>query len=522
MGVKKTKDLQELTEKWMAMERKTFAQRERAEAYYEKNLMWPIIENYQKENADQVFETVEYLILSVGTSYEPIVLNIALLKPIKILFLYTEESEKILNKIVGFLKLDVTAYQKCQVEATDSLTIYQEIKRAYISWGRPSKVYIDFTGGTKTMSAAAALAGSLINVQLVYVGTEQYLTDFRKPRPGSERLFYIDNPIEVFGDLELEKVFVLIERHNYAGAAEKLEKLKENIPDPLNRQQLNFVYLLVKVYEHWDALEFENANKMMEQLLNELRRDFRVHKKILMMDFQENLDSQLRILKCLDRIPQMIREKRQKEILNNKAVMAALMFTLYENAMRRQKQEKYDMATLLLYRLLEMIEQKRLMKYQVYVSRPDYSQVDFRMASDDYAGLTFQEQIRKLKEKNCELKKELFHGMERDYLPNPISLLDGYVLLAALGDKISVGKDNKIINQLKRIRAMVSLRNNSIFAHGLGPVGEGDYCKFRNFVIEMFQSFCEIEEIDFHLYGKMCQFLNPINSKYYKIVSDGE
>ena len=112
--------------------------------------------------------------------------------------------------------------------------------------------------------------------------------------------------------------------------------------------------------------------------------------------------------------------------------------------------------------------------------------------------------------------------MERDYLPNPISLLDGYVLLAALGDKISMGKDNKIINQLKRIRAMVSLRNNSIFAHGLGPVGEGDYCKFRNFVIEMFQSFCEIEGIDFHLYEKICQFLNPINSKYYKIVSDGE
>ena len=36
MGVKDVKSLKELTEAWMAMERKTFAQRRRAEAYYEK------------------------------------------------------------------------------------------------------------------------------------------------------------------------------------------------------------------------------------------------------------------------------------------------------------------------------------------------------------------------------------------------------------------------------------------------------------------------------------------------------
>lgn len=47
----------------------------------------------------------------------------------------------------------------------------------------------------------------------------------------------------MFGDLELKKVFTLIKRYNYAGAAEKLQHLKENISDPLNRQQI--VYLLV-------------------------------------------------------------------------------------------------------------------------------------------------------------------------------------------------------------------------------------------------------------------------------------
>lgn len=106
MKPKEPKTLHELTEKWMAMERKTFQQREKAERYYEKYLMQPIIENYKERNSDLVFEQVDYLIMSVGTSYEPIVLNISLLQPKRILFLYTEQTEKTLNKIVSFLNLD--------------------------------------------------------------------------------------------------------------------------------------------------------------------------------------------------------------------------------------------------------------------------------------------------------------------------------------------------------------------------------------------------------------------------------
>lgn len=370
------------------------------------------------------------------------------------------------------------------------------------------------------MSAAAALAGSLIDVQLVYVGTEHYLTDFRKPEPGSEELFYIDNPIEVFGDLELEKVFALIERYNYAGAAEKLIALKDNIPDPLNRQKIKFVYLLVKAYEHWDALEFEEAASLMEQLLQELKRDYRMYKKILMMDFQPVLRNQYKILRQLKKIPELIKERSQEKILSNKAIMISLMYTMFENAKRREEQEKYDMATLLWYRLLEMIEQRRLMTYQIYVSKPEYQKADFSKASKEYDGLNSQEQVNLLKSLNLNFKKELFRGNDKDYLPNPIALLDGYLLLAALGDKISFGRDGKPVNQLKRIRSMVSLRNNSIFAHGLGPVGSKDYYKFRDFVTEMFRNFCEVEEIDFSLYGKACHFLNPVNSKYYRIMEE--
>ena len=119
-----------------------------------------------------------------------------------------------------------------------------------------------------------------------------------------------------------------------------------------------------------------------------------------------------------------------------------------------------------------------------------------------------------------DLKKELFPRTDRDYLPAPIALLDGYLLLAALGDKMCKDAEGGPVNQLKRIRCMVSLRNNSIFAHGLGPVGVEDYQKFRGFVQQMFQKFCEVEEISNEFYEQACHFLNPIHSGYYRIMGD--
>ena len=84
----------EMTEKWMSLERKTLKQRQEAEQFYEKNLMKLIEKDYVERNAEKVYESAKYLIMSVGMSYEPIVLNICLLKPEKILFLCTEQREK--------------------------------------------------------------------------------------------------------------------------------------------------------------------------------------------------------------------------------------------------------------------------------------------------------------------------------------------------------------------------------------------------------------------------------------------
>lgn len=145
-------ELHNMTEKWKALERKTVKQREKAETFYETKLMKLIEREFIQNNSAEVFEKVEYLILSVGTSYEPLVLDIQLLQPGKILFLYTEKTEIVLNKITQYCQLDAIRYAKREVNETDPLDIYREIKAAYLRWNRPDKLYIDFTGGTNVRS----------------------------------------------------------------------------------------------------------------------------------------------------------------------------------------------------------------------------------------------------------------------------------------------------------------------------------------------------------------------------------
>ena len=83
--------------------------------------------------------------------------------------------------------------------------------------------------------------------------------------------------MSVFGDLEIEKAFSLFREYNYAGVCEKLLQLKENVPDPLKRQELSFVYQLALAYECWDALDFVEAYRNMKKLNEEIERNMQTN-----------------------------------------------------------------------------------------------------------------------------------------------------------------------------------------------------------------------------------------------------
>ena len=97
------------------------------------------------------------------------------------------------------------------------------------------------------------------------------------------------------------------------------------------------------------------------------------------MDCCDHLEKQEKVLEHLKNIPGMIKARNNFQILKSKDLITALMFTMYQNGITRELQEKYDMATLLFYRLLEMIEQRRLAHYNLNVSRMDYENIKYNL-----------------------------------------------------------------------------------------------------------------------------------------------
>jgi CRISPR-associated protein (TIGR02710 family) len=308
----------------------------------------------------------------------------------------------------------------------------------------------------------------------------------------------------------------LFSEHNYSGAKEKLNVLRSNIPDPALRQQLDFACLLAEAYEAWDGLDFVSASQKMNHLTMSLRRDARAHHDFLLMDCRKELETQADILRSLSHIPEKIRDRHQQEILKDRELMANLMFSLYQNASIREQQDKYDMASLLMYRLLEMIEQRRLIQYGLYVSRMDYARLNFKKLES--RGIP---DLNALQTKMNTVRENVFGKAGNRLLPDQVSLLDGFMLLLALGDEICREGDGRDIDFIKRTRSMVYLRNNSIFAHGLGPVGKENYVKFRDFVIVVFKRYCRLEKIDFTKIASEVQFINPKDSDYYSGIGTG-
>ena len=186
------------------------------------------------------------------------------------------------------------------------------------------------------------------------------------------------------------------------------------------------------------------------------------------------------------------------------------MFSLYQNARVREHQEKYDMAALLMYRLLEMIEQRRLIEYNLYASNMDYTRLDTKKLKGRSCG-----NIESVTENMNRIREGVFGRAGDRYLPSQVSLLEGYMLLLAMGDEICHEDGGRDIDFIKRLRSMVYLRNNSIFAHGLGPVGEANYTKFREFVVMVLKKFCALENIDFDKMALNVSYINPRQSKFY-------
>ncbi len=259
--------------------------------------------------------------------------------------------------------------------------------------------------------------------------------------PNTEKITE-QNLYSFYDKLILKKVKELFNNYRFGAA----EKVLEEIVIQETEQQENYK-ALIKAYDLWDKFRHQEA-------FTELKKVTKI--------YGENKA-------FLGKLLQTSEEKRELYYIAD----------LLNNTERRIEEEKYDDATARSYRVIELIAQYRLRdKYQLISS-------DIKIKRLKELGLKNQD-IEQYKSPEGANKK--------------ISLQDNYKLLKALKDELG-----EMSIKDKEMKNLLQIRNNSILAHGLQPVGKDDAIDFFN-TAKLYAEEVSTEKVDLEELRKIALF----------------
>ncbi|MES0337818.1 MAG: TIGR02710 family CRISPR-associated CARF protein [Candidatus Magnetobacterium sp. LHC-1] len=301
-------------------------------------------------------------------------------------------------------------------------------------------VIVDYTGGTKNMSVALALASVTYGLRYSYVGGTQRTKDgVGIVQDGHETVYDRVNPWDLLAVEDKKKISLLFNQYQFNAAKDLLDALvQKGIEGSFH---FKLLASLVDGYYKWDLFKH-----------NQAQDSFTKGKVDLLQEFHDNgirafAEATKKNLEIVNVLSEAKGRCSRVHILD-----------MYANALRRFEEGKTDDAVLRLYRLVEMIAQERLLdKHNINTSNVEKKQLP--------------ENIRK----DFIDKHGDHHGKIK--LPQNASLQ----LLLELGDELGqvylLNEDN--------FRKLQSERNQSYLAHGLNSSQESTYDKLRKFILDL-------------------------------------
>jgi hypothetical protein len=170
--------------------------------YFEKII--PAIAGYLFTQTPHVHRHFPGIISVLGYTPETVVLTARLLNPLTMVVLCTPETVaglKVVRQYAG-LAHERLHHEIFLHDAEHVDDIFLALERALARLDRSKPIALELTGGKKTMgmqlsSAASTLRHSRkLDINVVYLDYDDYLPQYRKPRPESVRLLVLKNTVE--------------------------------------------------------------------------------------------------------------------------------------------------------------------------------------------------------------------------------------------------------------------------------------------------------------------------------------
>jgi len=450
---------------------------EDAKKYYDKELFPNVIDFFIEKHGKLNNNKYKVLILTLGFSPEPLSFSITLFKPEKIILLTTNQSRNGVDTIFKHTNRGIKDTIIKTVSNDNPNDVYKKIKEGLseLPYGF-DQVAVDFTGGTKAMTGGAIMAASILNMDIYYIASESN-RKLKRSEPGTERLVRITSPYQYFGDIKADKAINSWNNFDYISALKIFKELENEVPNPRKFEVLSSIAC---AYTNWGNFNFSTSYKYMKQAVDSIDRFNIIDKELPKLKEQLGLLEKVRNKDNMD----------EYSIVQDIDIISYIIFSVYCSCIRMAEKEKYDLASLLIYRVLESIEQRRLASNDINVF--------------DTTNLSSEKNEKLFKKINCytERQKELNAYLE---VPEKISVFDGYIILAALNDILAQN-----INW-RDFKSNLDARNKCIYTHGYHCTKKKSFYKLKKIVDEKLKKLCEIEGIDYSEMKEKCTFISLEN-----------
>lgn len=329
-----------------------------------------------------------------------------------------------------------------EVEADDPYSTYLEA-RSIIERYRGHEVIVDYTGGTKSMTAGLLLAGAEfpycqpVIVTGLRMDLEKVTGDLSRPKPLKRSVVIAVRHKETFKNL--------IATQDYDGALSMLKELAKYADESIE-ETLDRLLLLTGAFSDWDNFRYEMAYEKLQKYLK-------------LGNPPKDIVAYKMALEYVLKGKQLLKEGDERQNTNKDLGQAPfLVYDLLWNAERKARAERYADAVARLYRAEEMYAQFALLRIGIFTSNVDME----KLAS-------LPEQRRSYYEKRRNEK-----GIVQ------IGLQDSYDLLAELDHPVGhIWQEYR-----SKLMDLLIIRNYSILAHGVNPVSKEDYERYKNVLWE--------------------------------------
>lgn len=398
------------------------------------------------------------LICTIGGTPDPIVKCLCQWKPTRVLFIPSEQTRTLVDSVLhGFAEavgwpLSPGQYVvKPVFDAEDFTgcvktihTLDNEVSDWLSRQGGEYRVIVDFTAGTKCMTAALALVAHRWDCDYSYVGGQQRTKEgIGIVESGSERVVHSANPWNALGYQAIEDACLLFDQCAFTPAVKLLDQARKAADDEAVKRTLSTFQQLCEGYGLWDRFQHNDAAKRLANVLKNAA------------DIQAALGS--------SRSEAVIRAVKQHHENLERLVAypqsRAMVADLLANARRRRNEGRFDDGVARLYRAIEALAQL------VLAERHEIS------GTDSVPLHRIPESLRGRWEQHAENGKVM------------LGLQDAYAVLHELGDE--TGKTFKSLYLDDPQRSPLTARNQSILAHGFQPVGEEIFTQMWNAAMEV-------------------------------------